>query len=307
MNEGRHHIKRFAKKARLHRGATSFKLPHEKKQLALFRDKVEAVVLIMASGACEGVSFPQADTWECWAEGSRKVGFCLYVEEPRGVAPFWRPFVCPVTRSSAWGEFPLVKAELDALQWAARTYANANWFYVVSGDSIPVKRVRDYVTGPPASVLGFPEQAAKFDHGVTFPSSWPQQYVFEHSQWKVLTRHHVELIVTGLIPKLDEWRSVHRRLKNKLCCSIAPDEWVIGTFLRNNDPVGEFSLGQCMMELEYYDEWRACCKAYTGHAKEWVWGDSFIQEAVQDPTSWALRKVPERIGRSILNLLSLSP
>ena len=298
-NQAEHSIARYAKRGRMHTGKSSFKPPHVKRRLTHFKN-AEAVVIILASGST-GVSFPQADTWECWAtelSGSHKVGFCLYVESAK-VNAFWQPFVCPLTSSTAWGEFPLVKAELDALMWAERTYTSAKWFYVVSGDSIPVKTPEQYCDGPSGSVLGFPRVAAQLDYGVKLP--WK---LYEHSQWKVLTKAHAVLIVTVLIPNLSEWRKVHRKLKKKHCCAIAPDEWVIGTFLRSQDKHSDFSLGMCMMELEIEDEWRECCQEYTGHARQWKWEDLIVPSAFGDPSSWALRKLPITVGKKILKAVS---
>jgi hypothetical protein len=289
--KGTHSIASFASRGGLSRGNKKrFKPPHEKKALSLFKE-AEAVVVILASGR-SGLQFPQADVWEQWASTcKKKIGFVLYAENQSAVPDFWKPFTCPLTGSSAWGEFSLVKAELHCLSWAFHMYEKAKWFYVVSGDSIPTKRCAIYIRGPESksSVLGFPRMPGRVNYGVTLP--W--DHLYEHAQWKVLTRAHVALLCDKLLPEVDGiWRSTHRQLKNKMCCAIAPDEWLIGTFLRvhEKDDV-DWSLGTCMMELEFEDELRSCCNEFTGHAVQFAWGDPLITTAIADPSSFAIRKL----------------
>ncbi len=270
--------------------------------LGPYKCNAEAVVVILASGP-NGLNFPQANAWELWLGSSTSVGFVLYVENEKLVPTFWRPFVCPVTRSSAWGEFSLVTAELDALAWGERMYKKARWFYVVSGDSIPTKNCKTYVRGPDCkvSVLGFPRVPARINYEVTLPMGC--SHLYEHAQWKILSKSHVKLLCKKLLPNVHMvWGPVHRELKYKMCCAIAPDEWLIGTFLREEDEKAnvDWALGTCMMELDFEDELRSCCGEFTGHAIKVEWGDPMIAIAIADSTTFAVRKVSQLVEPSEL-------
>jgi hypothetical protein len=195
----RHDISMYAHKAR-RRGRTNFQPPGVKKARKVSASAVKAVVVVLASSK-EGLSFPQQQTWCEWAASCGALGFAVYAEDHKSFEQqcsveqweFWRKFLCPIQSSSAWGEFSLLQSELLALKWARKTFDEAQWFYVVSGDSIPTKTASRFVQGPltGSSILGFdPELNA--DVGRPLKGQAPGGVpVFEHSQWKVLTAPHV--------------------------------------------------------------------------------------------------------------------
>ncbi len=297
---GRHDISLYAKKAK--RRGSNYQPPLVKKGRKTASSSVRAVVVILASNKA-GFSFTQQRTWYEWAQerGGVQIGFAVYVEDhsafERVCMPsewrFWRKFLCPVRSSSAWGEFSLLQAELDSLQWARRTFHGAQWFYVVSGDSIPTKVPQKYVKGPSSntSVIGFDlcsDLASNID--LTAPG---ELTIYEHSQWKVLAGAHVSMLVKQLIPCLDEWKPVAARVKALYCCSMASDEWVIGTFLRGKlSKRIDWSDGVCIMEQTFIHEPCGRCDKNAGHAKLLTGSelDRWVKKAKQNDSTFALRK-----------------
>ncbi len=58
--------------------------------------------------------------------------------------------------------------------------------------------------------------------------------LYEHSQWKVLSRAHVDRLVDGLVLShgtLKLWKSCVLEEMRKLCCISVADEWLVGSFL----------------------------------------------------------------------------
>jgi hypothetical protein len=230
---------------------SNYQPPAVKKARAETAPSVRAVIVILASSKA-GVHFPQQRVWFEWARDTCAIGFAVYMEDHAAFErqcetsqwSFWRPFLCPLQASSAWGEFSLLHAELCALKWAQQRFEGAPWFYVVSGDSVPTKTPALFVRGPHNgnSILGFdPEvncsgmRESEKRGGRSDDIRAPEGYtILEHSQWKVLSRKHVCLLVKELLPPTIEakWKDVARSLKQQWCCGIAADEWVIGTFLR---------------------------------------------------------------------------
>lgn len=296
----RYDISMYAKKAK--RRGSNYQPPFVKKARKTVSSEVRVVVVILASSKA-GLCFPQQRTWFEWTKkrGGVKVGFALYIEDhsafERMCTPsewsFWRMFLCPVHSSSAWGEFSLLQAELDCFQWARRTFHEAQWFYVVSGDSIPTKSPQKYVKGPSSktSVIGFDRRssiASKID--LKAPGGLT---IYEHSQWKVLTSTHVTKLVGQLFPRLNDWKLVASRIKTKYCCSMTPDEWIIGSFLRGSlSKRIEWCDGVCIMEQTFIHEPCEKCDLNAGHAKLLAGPelDRWFKKAKQDDGTFALRK-----------------
>jgi hypothetical protein len=260
---------------------------------------------VVLASSKEGLSFPQQQTWCEWAKSCGALGFAVYAEDHKSFEQqcsaeqwdFSRKFLCPVESSSAWGEFSLLHSELLVLKRARKTFDKAQWFYVVSGDSIPTKTPSRFVKGPStgSSILGFdPELNA--DVGRPLKGQAPGGVtIFEHSQWKVLTAPHVLCLVDELIPKLPEWRQCVGILSRELCrCLLAVDEWVIGTMLRGRFQLDDWSDGVCIMEQNFVQKSCAKCKQTTGHAKVLGRGrelECWRQKAWEDESTFVLRKV----------------
>jgi hypothetical protein len=272
----RNDISLYAQKAK-RKARTNFKPPSVKRARKAWVSQVKAVVVVMASNT-EGLSFSQQETWLDWARSSDEVGFAVYVEDHAGFEQqcsaeqweFWRKFLCPVQSSSAWGEFTLLQSELLALKWAQKTFREALWFYVVSGDSIPPKTPSRFVEGPliGSSILGF-DPGFNCDSGRILKVRAPEDFaIFEHSQWKVIAAPHAACLVKELLPKLPEWKRCVSVLRRTLCqCVVSPDEWVIGTVLRGLFPQEDWTDGVCIMEQIFVQKPCAKCKQRTGRAK----------------------------------------
>ncbi len=262
--------------------------------------------MILASNR-EGLHFPHQRVWCDWSvnaqeEQEQEVGFAVYAEDHASLErqcsqeqwAFWRPFLCPVQSSSAWGQFSLVYAELLALKWAQDQFPHASWFYVVSGDSVPTKSTRTFVEGPLGkfSVLGFTgaEPLSRLSNGCD---------LYEHSQWKVLSRVHVRFLIDGLIKSretLESWKASVVEEKRLWCCVSVPDEWLIGSFLvAQKGQIVDWTR-ECIMKQVFVEETRRCCHKTVGHAKVLKRSEfrRVYQSACDDPDSFALRKVDAR-------------
>lgn len=277
----------------MRRWASNYQPPPVKKARKERAKHVEAVVVILASSK-SGLHFTQQAAWHEWAEDAPAIGFAVYAEDHSSLEKqcnelewdFWRPFLCPVQCSSAWGEFSLLRAELLALTWASERFEKAAWFYVVSGDSVPAKTPAAFVQGPSSrnSFLGFdPNIVTKAPNG---------ENIREHSQWKVLSRAHVLRLVDA--SPLDKWQKMDQELKRRWCCVIAADEWVIGAVLRSkSSSKRRWMDGTCIMEQEFVSEKRKCCGQNAGHAKLLSTSRFALlyKRACADENTFALRKV----------------
>jgi hypothetical protein len=300
----RYDISMHGRKARRRGRGSNFQPPPVKKARKALGSSVKAVVVILASSK-DGLHFPQQQAWFEWAQNSRgKVGFAVYAEDHQGLKElccsakrweFWRKFLCPVHSSSAWGEFSLLHSELLALKWARSRFEKAHWFYVVSGDSVPTKSPVAFVKGPLQgnSVIGFDPQE-KFTGGCRSVTAPGGLRIYEHSQWVVLSKRHVDCLSELLIPHLSEWKRVANKLMREWCrCIMAADEWVIGTILRGTMADEEWSDDFCIMEQMFVQARCGRCKQKTGHAKV-LSGAEFLRwykKASKDASTFALRKV----------------
>ncbi len=292
----RYNIAQHAKKGAQKRWSTNFHTPAVKKARKERVISAKAVIVILASGK-DGLHFPHQRTWHEWAMNSMDVSFAVFVEDhvtfQRECSPdqwtFWRPLLCPLQSSSAWGQFSLVYAELLALKWAGEQFIDAEWFYVVSGDSVPTKSTKAFVRGPLCrkSAVGFTGYHAVSAIGGT---------LIEHSQWKVLSKTHVNVLVEHLVQSrctMRQWKAVVMEEKRKLCCESVPDEWLIGTFLRTQDRKVDWLKGKCIMVQCFVQGVRLCCRKNVCHAKALNGLElrRLYQEAWDDPASFAIRKV----------------
>jgi hypothetical protein len=117
-------------------------------------------------------------------------------------------------------------------------YPVARWFYVVSGDSVPLWTSEQLIAGPNSkgmSKIGLRPRMWKNKDGVCCHS---------HSQWKILSRSDAEALVSDLLPNLDTlrkaWIEDSDEEKGETCLFQrhflvgCPDEYVIGSFLIQN-------------------------------------------------------------------------
>ncbi len=304
----RYNIAAHARRGGIQRWSSNFQPPPVKKTRKERASSVKAVVVVLASNR-DGLHFPRQDVWHEWAKNSTDVGFAGYVEDHARFEQqcsaeewsYWRPFLCPLQSSSAWGHFSLVLAELAALRWAKEGFAGAQWFYVVSGDSIPTKSVESFVQGPPdgASIVGFAEDLPP----TVALNGWQ---LHEHSQWKVLSKKHVTLLVDRLVSRdktLEEWKACAMEQKRASCCADVPDEWLIGSFLLRQEEADsvDWLEGTCIMMQTFVSARSTCCKREISHAKLLSRSEfrGMYREAWDDAYVFALRKVGDDECRKI--------
>jgi hypothetical protein len=301
----RYDVARHAKKGATKRWSTNFQLPAVKKARKERSSSVKAVIVILASSHT-GLHFPHQRAWYDWSVKSKEVGFAVYLEDQTSFErdcsqeqwAFWRPFLCPLQSSSAWGQFSLVYSELLALKWARDQFVNAAWFFVVSGDSVPAKSTRSFVQGPLSgkSVLGFTGFVELSVGG---------RDLYEHSQWKVLSINHVNLLVDDLVQSretLREWKALVLEEKRRLCCASVPDEWLIGTFIITRDQKAKVTKGKSIMVQRFVEGFQMCCRKPVSHAKCLKDAElrQLYQEAWDDPSAFAVRKVDTKSSFAIL-------
>lgn len=296
----RYNIAAHARRGALKRGHSNFQPPSVKRATKERCADVKTAIVILASNR-DGLHFPRQSVWHEWAKDCEDIGFAVYMEDRVRFKheccveqwSYWEPFLCPVQSSSAWGRYSLVLAELKALKWASERFRKASWFYVVSGDSIPTKSTASFVQGPlrGVSILGFADDAPP----TTALNGW---VLHEHSQWKVLSKVHVKVLMEHLLTStyvLKEWKSCAMQQKRKFCCADVPDEWLIGTFLKSQGVIDEdlLQVGVCIMEQMFVSERSKCCKREITHAKLLTRSEfrQAYRQAWEDVDVFALRKV----------------
>jgi hypothetical protein len=296
----RYNIAQHAKKGAQKRWSTNFHLPMVKKARKERLSSAKAVIVILASNK-DGLHFPHQCTWYEWAVNAKEVSFVVYAEDhvtfERECSPdqwtFWRPLLCPLQSSSAWGQFSLVYSELLALKWAREQSLDGEWFYVVSGDSVPTKSTEVFAQGPSgrSSVLGFTDrEPSRLSNGCG---------LYEHSQWKVLSRVDVDRLVDGLVLShgtLKLWKTCVLEEKRKLCCISVPDEWLVGSFLVAQEGNVDGHEDECIMKQIFIEDCRKCCHKRVGHARVLKRSEfrRLYKVACDDPVVFAIRKVDAR-------------
>ena len=131
----------------------------------------KAVVVMLAH---EGVTQP--GVWEKFLDISDfQVGMAIYSEIrlQNKLECFRAPFFIP----SGWGTFEVVQIEIKLLEYALKWYPDADLFYVLSGDSIPIRLPHEFINPEcrenimHAYELHDFEQRSLFTH---FNSTWKQ-------------------------------------------------------------------------------------------------------------------------------------
>lgn len=225
------------------------KTPNNWILLRPFKASVVSVFVMMAHS---GVTQP--DIWRfVLEESNQKIGFSIHseVELPNWLEVFR---ASGVHFASNWATFEVVEIEIALLKWAVDVFENAKSFFIVSGDSIPIKS--------PLDIINFPFSDIVYSYRAE-ESEKRGCLEFFNSTWKVLSRDTaLKLIECFFSNKVLLKDTQTNRLKEFNQCVTAPDEWVIGTCLYGKFPfislnTESTNLLECM-DMEWEESIRDC-------------------------------------------------
>lgn len=260
--------------------------------------------LIVCMIVCMQVGCSQPQVWQQWYQDGKDYTGIVYMSEVKPPSDILEAAWMIPPHSSFRSGIGIVRNEIAMYQQALQWYPQAQWFYLVSGDSVPAK---------PAMVFNQPLGGCITGAKEFTQPEWAGWY--HGTQWMLLERQHVQQLVEEWPKREPGLMAVHKDYICPICSQPAdcPDEQYIHTILHHYMKVPVFHPGVSIMEEMVDEQLRQCqCMAVDQHAKLFEWVDegdagdpnaqlkSMLLDAKQDPLTFAVRKIGSSVPHQFI-------